>query len=303
MKKLIALLLLLLPLIFIASCGKTPEQKAEIAIISCNILEASLDTDASQRIKEINRAREELSEEPFLGKDDEIREAINYDLCKELVLNDELYEEALEAAIEQEKIAEEEAIEAARVAEEEARIAEEEAWEAERIARKIEREYELEIIKEWTEEYKEKFEKIIPPKFVKFTNFEDECWGNKPSGDGHPLIMCFEINNFKGFVVTWEVKFKNGHTRVDSTNTIILPYYIVYDFQLDDKTLIDLESANSLKDHVDEVNLYVTGIKTEYKENNNLLPSEIRALSNPPFDRYEYSSETIGIKYQIYPSP
>ena len=49
LKKLLALLLLS-PLIFIASYGKTPEQKAEIAIISCNILEASLDTDASQRI-------------------------------------------------------------------------------------------------------------------------------------------------------------------------------------------------------------------------------------------------------------
>ena len=296
MKKLLALLLLLLPLIFITSCGKTPEQKAEIAIISCNILEASLVTDASQRIKEINRAREELSEEPFLGKDNEITEAINYDLCKELVLNDELYEESLKAAIEQEKIAEEEAREAERIAEEEAR-------EARRIARKIEREYELEIIKEWAEEYKEKLEKIIPPKFVKFTNFIDECYGSKPESDGNPLVICFEINNFKGFVVTWEVKFKNGYTRVDSTNTIIIPFHIVYDFRLDDKTLIDLESANSLKDHVDEVNIYVTGINTKYNENNNLLPSEIRALSNPPFDRYEYSSETIGIKYQIYPSP
>ena len=296
MKKLLALLLLLLPLIFITSCGKTPEQKAEIAIISCNILEASLVTDASQRIKEINRAREELSEEPFLGKDNEITEAINYDLCKELVLNDELYKESLQAAIEQEQIAEEEAREAERIAEEEAR-------EARRIARKIEREYELEIIKEWAEEYKEKLEKIIPPKFVKFTNFTEECLGWKPESDGNPLVICFEINNFKGFVVTWEVKFKNGYTHVDSTNTIILPYHIVYDFHLDDKSLIDLESANSLKDHVDEVNIYVTGINTKYNENNNLLPSEIRALSNPPFDRYEYSSETIGIKYQIYPSP
>ena len=117
------ILLLSVSLILIASCGKTPEQKAEIAIISCNILEASLVTDASQRIKEINRAREELSEEPFLGKDNEITEAINYDLCKELVLNDELYKESLQAAIEQEQMAEEEAREAERIAEEEAREA------------------------------------------------------------------------------------------------------------------------------------------------------------------------------------
>ncbi|MDA9094379.1 hypothetical protein N9K02_00595 [Gammaproteobacteria bacterium] len=295
MKKLLALLLLS-SLIFITSCGKTPEEKAEIAIISCNILEASLVTDASQRIKEINHAREELSEEPFLGKDNEITEAINYDLCKELVLNDELYKESLQAAIEQEKIAEEEAREAERIAEEEAR-------EARRIAWKEEREYELEIIKEWAEENKEKLEKIIPLKFVKFTNFTDECLGWKPRGDGNPLVICYEMNNFKGFVISWEVKFKNGYTHVGHSNTTILSYHIVYDFHLDDKTLIDLESANSLKDHVDEVNIYVTGIDTEYNGNNNLLPSEIRALSNPPFDRNKYSYETIGIKYQIYPSP
>jgi hypothetical protein len=93
-KKLLALLLLS-PLIFITSCGKSPEEKIEVATITCNILEASLDTDdASQRIKEINRVREELNEEAFLGKDDEITKAIKYNLCKELVLNDKLYEES-----------------------------------------------------------------------------------------------------------------------------------------------------------------------------------------------------------------
>jgi hypothetical protein len=284
MKKLLALLLLS-PLIFITSCGNTPEQKAEIAIISCNILEASLDTDASQRIKEINRAREELSEEPFLGKDDEITEAIKYNLCKELVLNDEFYEKSLQAAIEQEKIAEEEAIEAARI-----------AWEKEK-------EDERKKIKEWADKNKETLEKITPPQFVKFTNFDDECWGRKPQGDGNPLIICFEINNFAGFKVIWEVKFKNGYTHVTSSSAIILPSHTVYDFHLDDETLIDLEYANSLKDHVDEVNIYVTGINTKYNENNNLLASEIRALSNAPFDILKYSSETLGIKYQIYPSP
>ena len=284
MKKILALLLLS-PLIFITSCGKTLEQKAEIAIISCNILEASLDTEASQRIKEINRAREELSEEPFLGKDDEITEAINYDLCKELVLNDELYEESLQTAIEQEKIAEEEAIEAGRI-----------AWIKER-------EDERKKIKEWAEENKETLEKIIPLEFVKFANFPNQCWDRKPERDGFPLLICYEINNFAGFTVTWDVKFKNGYTYVDTSDTIIAPYLTIYDFHLDEETLIDLEYANSLKDHVDEVNIYVTGINTKYNENNNLLASEIRALSNAPFDMLKYSYETLGIKYQIYPSP
>ena len=283
LKKLLALLLLS-PLIFITSCGKTPEQKSEIAIISCNILEASPDTDASQRIKEINRAREELSEEPFLGKDDEITEAIKYNLCKELVLNAELYEESLQAAIEQEKIVEEEAIEAAR------------------IAREKEKEDERKKIKEWADKNKETLEKITPPQFVKFENFRNKCWDMEPKEKSYPLVICFEINNFAGFEVTWEVKFKNGYTHIYD-NTIILPSITIYDFHLDDETLIDLEYANYLKDHVNEVNIYVTGINTKYNENNNLLASEIRALSNAPFDILEYSSETLGIKYQIYPSP
>lgn len=292
MKKLLALLLIS-PLIFIASCGKTPEQKAEIAIISCNILEASLDTDASQRIKEINRARKELSEEPFLGKDEEIKKAIKYSLCKELVLNDELYEEFLETAIEEEKIAEEEAIEAAR------------------IAREKEEEEERQKIKEWAEENKKIIEKLTPLEFIKFSNFDNECYEDDPDsvgynskGKSYPLILCYRKNDFEGFEVTWEIKFKNGFTYVNTSDTIVLPYLTIYDFYLDDKTLIDLEYANSLKDHVDEVNIYVKGIETKYRENNNLLASEIRALSSIPLDILEFSfDETLGIKYQIYPSP
>ena len=293
MKKLLALLLLS-PLIFITSCGKSPEEKIEVATITCNILEASLDTDdASQRIKEINRVREELNEEAFLGKDDEITKAIKYNLCKELVLNDKLYEESLETAIEEEKIAEEEAIEAAR------------------IAREKEKEEERQKIKEWAEENKKMLEeKTIPLEFVKFSNFSNECYADNPNsvgynskGKSYPLILCYRTNDFEGFKVTWEIKFKNGYTHVDTFGTIILPYLTIYDFNLDDKTLIELEYSNSLKDHVDEVNIYVNGINTKYNENNSLLASEIRALSSIPLDILEFSFETLGIKYQIYPSP
>lgn len=287
------LLIFPISLFLIASCGKTPEEKEEIAIISCNILDASLDTDASQRIKEINRAREELNEEPFLGKDDEITEAIKYNLCKELVSNAELYDESLEAAKEQEKIAEEEAIEAAR------------------IAREKEEEEERQKIKEWAEENKKIIEKLTPLEFVKFSNFDNECYEDDPDsvgynskGKSYPLILCYRKNDFEGFKVTWEIKFKNGFTYVNTSRTIILPYLTIYDFYLDDKTLIDLEYANSLKDHVDEVNIYVIGIETKYRENNNLLASEIRALSSIPLDILEFSlDETLGIKYQIYPTP
>jgi hypothetical protein len=266
-------------LLLIASCGKTSEEKAEIAIISCNILEASPATDASQRIKEINRARQELNEEPFLGKDDEIIEAITYNLCKELVLNDELYEESLLTTIEQERIAREKKLEAAR-------------------------EEKRKKIKKWTEKNKETLAKITPLEFVKFANYSSECYeAPLPSGESRPLIICYEINNFTGFEVTWEVIFKNGYIHEYSNDTIQLPYHMIYDFHLDEKTLIELENSNDLKDHVGEINIYVQGINSKYSEDNNLSASEIRALSNPPFDTYAYPIEILGIKYQIYPSP
>ena len=284
-------------LLLIASCGKTLEEKAEVAIISCNILEASPVTDASGRIKEINRAREELNEEPFLGKDDEIIEAINYNLCKELVLNDELYEESLLTAIEQERIAQEEALEAAR-------IAEEEKLEAARVAYEIEKEEERKKIKEWVENNKKALAKITPLEFVKFANHSKECYGRDPEGETtQPLVICYKTNNFRGFELTWEFIFKNGYTHIYLSDTIILPYHMIYDFHLNEETLIYLENKNDLEDRVEEINIYVQGINTQYRENNNLSSSEIRALSKSPFDIFKYNqSEILGIKYQIYPS-
>ena len=155
-------------------------------------------------------------------------------------MNDQLYEESLKTAKEQEKIAEEEAIEAAKIAFEK------------------EKEEEKQKIKEWAEENKKILEeKTFPLEFVKFANYRAACWDRKREGDIYPLVICFEKNNFEGFVVTWEVKFKNGYTHIAPKDTIILPSYTIYDFHLDNKTLIDLEYANSLKDHVDEVIDYI----------------------------------------------
>ena len=54
--------------------------------------------DAAFRIKEINSAREKIGEDRFLGTDREIRESLEYNLCKELVLNDQEYETKLDNA-------------------------------------------------------------------------------------------------------------------------------------------------------------------------------------------------------------
>jgi predicted RNA-binding protein len=95
------------------SCGMPQAEKEEIAIIACNIMGESRNMDGVMRIKEINAAREKIGEEAFLSKDDVIKESFIYGLCKELVLNDELYSEKLAAAKE---IEEAQRIQAARIA-------------------------------------------------------------------------------------------------------------------------------------------------------------------------------------------
>ena len=118
----------------IVGCSMPQEEKENIAIVSCNIMSESV-TFGGKWIAEINSARNEIGESPFLGKSQEIFESMEYGLCKELVLNDVLYSEKLAAAkaIEELERIEAERIEAKRIAEEE-RIAEEKRIEAKRIA-------------------------------------------------------------------------------------------------------------------------------------------------------------------------
>ena len=88
---------ILAPFLFLTlvSCGPSLQEKEEIAIITCNVLEASRSMDAAMRIKEINAAREKMGEDAFLGNDDVIEESFDYGLCKELVLNDPLYKDKI----------------------------------------------------------------------------------------------------------------------------------------------------------------------------------------------------------------
>ena len=47
--------------------------------------------DSAIRVKEMNNAREKIGEDRFLGRDNDIKESIQYGLCEELVLNDPDY--------------------------------------------------------------------------------------------------------------------------------------------------------------------------------------------------------------------
>ena len=113
---------ILISLAFILiSCGPSPEERQDIAQLTCNIMGESRNMDGALRIKEINAAREKLGEAIFLGSDVEIKESFEYGLCSNLVLN-ENYDQLLKDEIEARRAEELRLFEKARLAEE-ARLA------------------------------------------------------------------------------------------------------------------------------------------------------------------------------------
>ena len=110
---------------------KLAKEKANrTAAVICAIMSESRNMDASIRVEKINEARDKIGGEPFLDGDDAIKEAFEYGLCQELVLNED-YDKRLqplkEAKRERERIAAEKRAEEQKLAaekrEEERRIA------------------------------------------------------------------------------------------------------------------------------------------------------------------------------------
>ena len=88
--------LLLLPIILLTACGPSPEEKKNIAAVTCSIMGETRNMDSAVRIEKMNNAREKIGGEPFLDGDYVIKESFEYGLCQELVLN-ENYNERLES--------------------------------------------------------------------------------------------------------------------------------------------------------------------------------------------------------------
>ena len=133
-------LVLFLTLTLIA-CGPSQEEKEKIAAVSCAVMGETRNMDAAIRVEKMNEAREKIGGEPFLRGDDAIKEAFEYGLCEELVLN-AAYDESLgflkDAERERERIEEEQRAERRRIATEkraeEERLAAEKRAEEERLA-------------------------------------------------------------------------------------------------------------------------------------------------------------------------
>ena len=100
-------------------CGQSRDEKEKITAVTCAIMAESRNMDASIRVEKINEARDKIGGEPFLDGDDAIKEAFEYDLCQELVLN-ETYDQSLlsskGAERERERIAAEKRAEERRIA-------------------------------------------------------------------------------------------------------------------------------------------------------------------------------------------
>jgi len=122
----------------LASCGPSQADK-NIAAVTCSIMGETRNMDAAVRVEKLNDARKVIGGEPFLRGDDAIKEAFEWGLCQELVLN-EKYDETLlslqDAQREVERIAAEQQRAAAEIAAERFRV----AAEKQRLAAVIEAE-------------------------------------------------------------------------------------------------------------------------------------------------------------------
>ena len=78
--------------VVLTGCDMSPEERANIALASCNVLSEYAESDRAQRLKEMNAAREKLNEPLFLGSSEDIQEALLHEVCTALVLNDSAFE-------------------------------------------------------------------------------------------------------------------------------------------------------------------------------------------------------------------
>ena len=120
------LILILGTVLIVSGCGPSQEERKKVSAVTCSIMGETRNMDAAVRVEKMNDAREKIGGEPFLSGDDAIKEALEFGLCQELVLN-ETYDESLQslkaAKREIERIAAEKRAEEQRIAAEEQRIA------------------------------------------------------------------------------------------------------------------------------------------------------------------------------------
>lgn len=275
-------LFLLFLMLFLFGCGPTLQEKEEIAIITCNIMGESMNMDASMRIKEINKARENIKAKRFLEGDAKIKESFEYGLCVNLVLDDPEYDnkilsikEEIRVLEEQKRIAKEKKEEKARIArekkEEEARIAREKKVETERLLN-IENTKKFNLgIKKFLEKYTPEF-RLESIEFTEWNPYAKAWQG-----------MSFEIKveNACGFSSELKITFLNNkelnfqsRDNIGCSSTSVEPgYYTIsnqnFDKLFSSKDLEELQltwkesgifSSNKfLQNYIKDISITLTG--------------------------------------------
>jgi len=291
-------------LFFIIGCGPTEKQINEEAVITCNILKETELMTPPMRIREINKAREEMKKDKFLLDDNAILESIRYGLCTELVTDDPLYSQNLSLLKEEEKVAQEKKDEEERLAkekkDEEERLAKLRKEEEQRLA-KIKREEDRKLQKLLELERKKYEENVRAQKQKKWRNVLEAYLQEI---DYSPKFLIPEFrkdlewltffhtcnSNTKGIVTEIEIKLSNdlgilkpyknttGNCGFGSKTDYLMQSYNI-------SNIIDELHAHGTALHlIDEVVLRVMGVYDGGFYNNRALGRKL----NP---------ETYGLRY------
>jgi len=251
----------LLPLIalVLVNCGPSEQERMEIATITCNIISESRNMDGAMRIKEINTAREKLGEDPFLGKDDVIKDAVKFGLCEPLVLNNSDFDSILKSTIDSYH----RTLDSIKKAENEAYLA---RLEAERKRRDS-------IAKINAEKSRQRSlaaKREIAKDQAKWRLKVGELLSDVPNTikgslkwDASSLKIDGPCNYFKGLSRLVTVYFKNGLGKVESTIVTGTCYSNLATFNYDlspaqEKALKDNQS--NLKNAIERITLSVIGV-------------------------------------------
>ena len=98
-KKFVGLILLLL----LAGCGMSEGEQRLAAQSACAVISSLPGDAASERIREVNIARQKLDKAVFTGRDENIRDAVKYGVCAEFILDRDDYDQLLSKQIEIDK--------------------------------------------------------------------------------------------------------------------------------------------------------------------------------------------------------
>ena len=270
-----------LSIFFLFSCGMPPEDKRDLSIVTCNIISETKNIDVASKIKEINLARKQMGEDLFLGSAKEIDTSFKYDLCVELVLNDDEYELKLQKAVEIEK--------------EEERLARIQREEEERLAR-IQREEEERQIAENMAAYSSAVNNILK-------NYQPEPTLDSVSMGYRSYEYDFDIRidckNMKGLQFHLMVTFKDNIGKLKSklercgywsSHTIDMsPQYVPFatDISWTDRIadIAKYESENDPMEFIDTITLRLVNVINRFDFAHNLSDGpekkEIMRLINP----------------------